>query len=214
MPDYTKGKIYAIRSHQTEEVYIGSSVQTLCVRLAGHRRSYNHYMNGDNHYVTSFDILKYGDAYIELIEHHSCLCKEELHKREGQLIRETPNCVNKHIAGRTNKEYNEDNKDKIKQASKQYRDENKDRLNQQSRQYYEDNKDKIAQQQKQYCENNKDRLKQYKKQYYEDNKDTLNQYKKQYYEQNHEQYYKDNKDRINQRRRQRRADKKKQATEP
>jgi hypothetical protein len=103
MPDYTKGKIYAIRSHRTDEIYIGSSVQTLCMRMTGHRRSYKHYKNSGKKYASSFDILKYDDAYIELIEHHPCLCREDLCKREGEVIRTTPNCVNRRIAGRTKK---------------------------------------------------------------------------------------------------------------
>ena len=45
------------------------------------------------------------------------------------------------------------------------------------KQYYQDNKDKIKEHQKQYRERNKDKIKEYKKeyskQYYEQNKDTI-----------------------------------------
>jgi hypothetical protein len=41
----------------------------------------------------------------------------ELDKREGEHIRNN-NCINKYIAGRTMKEYYEDNKEKIKQDMK------------------------------------------------------------------------------------------------
>lgn len=30
MPDYNKGKIYSLRSHQTNDIYIGSTCQKLC----------------------------------------------------------------------------------------------------------------------------------------------------------------------------------------
>ena len=65
------GKIYSIRSHQTDLIYIGSTIETrLSARLSKHRSDYKRYiMSGKfNYYVSSFEILKYNDAYIELIE--------------------------------------------------------------------------------------------------------------------------------------------------
>ena len=38
MPNYQNGKIYCIRSHQTDNIYIGSTTQKLCVRMAEHKR--------------------------------------------------------------------------------------------------------------------------------------------------------------------------------
>jgi hypothetical protein len=35
--DYKNGKIYAIRSYQTEDIYIGSTLQTLTKRLSKHK---------------------------------------------------------------------------------------------------------------------------------------------------------------------------------
>ena len=46
--------------------------------------------------------------YIELFENFPCNSKEELNKREGEIIREI-GTVNKTIAGRTHKEYYETN---------------------------------------------------------------------------------------------------------
>jgi hypothetical protein len=48
-----------------------------------------------------------------------CENKEQLNKREGEIIREI-GTLNKKIAGRTQKEYIEDNKDKIKEYKKEY----------------------------------------------------------------------------------------------
>ena len=100
MPDYSNGKIYCIRSYQTDDVYIGSTTQKLCRRMTDHRRDYKNYMNDKHHYLTSFDIIKLGDAYIELIENYPCSCREELHKKEGMYVRKMK-CVNKNIPGRT-----------------------------------------------------------------------------------------------------------------
>ena len=62
--------------------------------------------------------------YIELFENFPCNSKEELNKREGEIIREI-GTVNKQIAGRTYKEYYEDNKDEMLKKMKEYRQNNK-----------------------------------------------------------------------------------------
>ena len=104
MPEYQNGKIYALRSHQTEDVYIGSTTQPLSLRFAGHKM-----MRAK---CTSLVMFQYPDVYIELIEAFPCKTKEELNKREGEVIRAT-NCVNKNIAGRTVKEWYRENRDRI-----------------------------------------------------------------------------------------------------
>lgn len=108
MPNYQNGKIYCIRSHQTDKVYVGSTTVLLSARMAKHRWACKtNYKN-----PMSQHIIKYGDAYIELIKLYPCSCRSELEREEGKYIREM-NCVNKVIAGRTIAEYYEDNKEKM-----------------------------------------------------------------------------------------------------
>ena len=149
--DYKNGKIYTIRSHQTDKIYIGSTTQPLSKRLSYHKTQYKQYLNGKSPFITAYDILQYEDAYIELLEEYPCDNREQLFKKEGELIRGGSNCVNKRIEGRTNKQYKEDNKDKIKEYQKEYNEQNKE----QKKEYYQQNKDKILQQQKEYREQNK-----------------------------------------------------------
>ena len=189
MPDYQKSKIYAIKSYQTEMIYIGSTTQILSKRLGEHRTNYK-----KNVAISSKKILKYEDYYIELIENFPCNTKEELLKREGFHIRENINiCVNHEIAGRTKQEYIQDNIEKIKQ----YRQDNVEKIKETKKQYYQNNVEKI----KQYRQDNIDKLKQYDKQYRQDNAEKYKQYDKQYRQDNAEkykQYYQDNKERIKQ----------------
>ena len=69
------------------------------------------------------------DWFIELYEEFPCENKEQLCKKEGEVIR-LIGTLNSQIAGRTDKEYYEDNKDKLlkqmKDYSKTYRKNNKD----------------------------------------------------------------------------------------
>ena len=152
---YNKSMIYTIRSPATDKYYIGSTTQILCKRFSDHNVNYKSYLKGTGNYMTSFKIIELGDSYIELLEEINCENKNQLERREGELIREHKhNCVNKNIAGRTKKEYKIDNIDKTKQygidnieiilkRSKQYYDDNKEFVKANNKQYYNDNKDKI-----------------------------------------------------------------------
>ena len=126
--DYANGKIYTIRSYLTDNIYIGSTTQSLTKRLSKHKADYKWFITGNGNNVTSFEIIKFGDAYIELLEEFPCETKNQLCKREGELIREN-NCVNKNIAGRTRAEYRDDNKDKNNENQKLYYQDNKDKIN-------------------------------------------------------------------------------------
>ena len=140
--NYKNGKIYSIRNYETDKYYIGSTCQTLTKRLSKHKSNYRDWQNNGKKYVTSFEILKCNDCYIELLEEFPCENKNQLQKREGELIREHKlNCVNIVIPLRTDKEYYEDNKDKIKLYKKEYYEDNKDKI----KEYYITNKEKINQ---------------------------------------------------------------------
>ena len=133
MPDYSKGKIYKLWSPSTGLTYIGSTCQSIAMRLAGHVRSKKCHDSGKSlNYLTSYEILDYNDYRIDLLEEYPCENRMQLNKREGEIITQI-DCINKNIAGRTQKQYYEDNKEKIKQ----YYEDNKETLNKQSKQYRE-----------------------------------------------------------------------------
>ena len=119
MPNYSDGKIYAIRSYQTDQVYIGSTTQNLPKRFHEHKQSYQAYLKTQKKYISSFEMLKYDDCYIELIKKCPCESREELLREEGMKIREM-NCVNKKIEGRTHKEYFDDNREEHNEKMKEY----------------------------------------------------------------------------------------------
>jgi hypothetical protein len=169
MPDFKQGKIYCLRSHQTDDVYIGSTCQPLSKRKVDHKTNYKRWKNGKCGYVTSFEIIKYDDCYIELLEECPCDNKNQLERREGQLIREMK-CINKLVAGRSKKEYNKENKEQIKEYNKKYNEEHKEQIAEHYKKYYEANKEHIAKQQKKYYEENKEQIKEQKKEYREAHK--------------------------------------------
>jgi hypothetical protein len=93
--NYALGKIYKIVDNTNDQCYVGSTCEPILARrLAGHVAQYNSYLNGKQHYISSFDILKNGDYDIILIENFPCGNKDELHARERHWSNEIP-CVNK-----------------------------------------------------------------------------------------------------------------------
>jgi hypothetical protein len=93
--------------------------------MGEHRRQYRYYQEGNgiqekSKGCTSREILQYEDAYIELVENYPCDTKEQLLKREGEVIRNTFNCINCCVSGRTQQQWREDNKEVLKQKQHEY----------------------------------------------------------------------------------------------
>lgn len=152
-PNYRNGKIYSIRSYLTDDIYIGSTTLSLSRRMSQHRDNFKRGI-----YVSSQEIMKHGDAYIELVEDCPCDSREQLHRREGQVIRITDKCVNKFIAGRTDAERYQDNKEAILQRQAEYRQNNKEAISQRLAEYYQDNKTAIIQNIKEYQATHKEQI--------------------------------------------------------
>ena len=95
---YQRGKIYKIISNQTDDVYYGSTIEiVLSNRLAKHRNNYKSWLSEKFPYITSFEIMKYSDAKIILLESYPCTSRYELIGRE-QFYIDNNECVNKHNA--------------------------------------------------------------------------------------------------------------------
>jgi len=144
--NYNKAYIYKLWSLQTEDIYIGSSTTDKRLRLSLHKSHYRQFLKGKKKYcLTSSNIVKYPDCKIEIIEKFPCNNRAELEKREGEIQRAT-DCCNKNIAGRSNKEYYIDNREKYKEYYKEYYDDNKEKF----KEYYNDNREKKLKNQKIY----------------------------------------------------------------
>ena len=145
MPDYQNGKIYKLWSPQgtEDEIYIGSTCDEL------YKRKYNH-KQPTNNCKSKILFEKYDDVRIELVEEYPCNSKAELNKKEGEYIKNNK-CLNRNVAGRTHKEYCEDNKESIKEYLHHYQKEyyfknyekNKEKILERKKKYYQDNKEKI-----------------------------------------------------------------------
>jgi hypothetical protein len=118
--EYKNGKIYTIRyTNDDTLIYVGSPTQPLYKRFMDHKKSVT------NEKIHAYNMLLYQkmretdihDWYIELYEDFQAERKEQLNKREGEIIREIAT-LNKRIEGRTPKEWIVTNKNKLKEYNK------------------------------------------------------------------------------------------------
>jgi len=185
MSKYQNGKIYKITSEQSDKYYIGSTIQKLCDRLGRHISDYTIYSQGNGKYISSFELIKNDDYKIELIELFPCEDRQELERREGELqLQNIDVIVNKKIAGRTDKEWREENKVEIAKKKKIYKETNKIEISKKQKIYDETNKIEIAKNNKIWCEINKIEIAKKQKIYKETNKIGLAKNKKIYNETN------------------------------
>jgi hypothetical protein len=103
--------------------------------MCSHRGNYKAWCKDNTcSYTSSFEILKYDDAYIELLEECPCENSAQLHKKEGEYIRlHIDVCVNVRIAGRPSNErykiFHEIHKEERNAQQKIYREANKEQIN-------------------------------------------------------------------------------------
>jgi len=171
---YKRGKIYTIRCRYDDSlIYVGSTIDSLAKRMGGHRRT-------PDHRATSLYKLVEGDWnnwYIELYENYPCNNKQELERREGQVIREIAT-INKCIAGRTLKEYYLDNRDELLEYQKEYNNNNREKIAERMKEYHRNNREKLLEKKKEYRNNNLDKILEKDNKYYQHNRDQILEKKK------------------------------------
>lgn len=191
MPHYQNSIIYKIKHNEDFDdtnIYVGST-SNFKNRKSAHKSACCN--EKDKNY--NFPIYQYirsnggWNAWVIIpIEKYSCNDKDELIIRERyyiDLLRSTLNIVK---PGRTNKEWCEDNKEKIAEKQKEYYEANKKKVLEHCKQYRNDNKEKIQEYQKIYRYDNTETSKEYRKKYYEDNKEKITKSLKKYRNDNKE----------------------------
>ena len=157
---YSRGKIYKLVSSQTQDVYYGSTIEDkLTNRLAGHRKGYKRWLNHKYNFSTSFEIIKFDDCKIILVENFPCNSIYELLAREQYHI-ENNECVNKYKAytGFTKDEYNN-----------QYYHDHRNEIIEQKKEYHQNHRTEIIEKQRIYNQSHRQEI----KQYYEKNKEKI-----------------------------------------
>ena len=180
------GIIYKITDLDTKKYYIGSSKHTLDCRVKGHKRLFESFKKGKSYYCASYEILESDNYKVDVIEQYPCNTKKELERREGELIKEGKlnggYCVNLNIPGRTNKEYYQDNRDKLNALQKKYREDNREYYKEYRKEWQKDNREYRKKYDKEYREENRDKIAVRYKKWQKDNPEKIKVSQKKYYE--------------------------------
>ena len=115
-------KLIPTCEHQEGDIYIGSTTTTIAKRFSDHKH------NTSKKCSSKILFDKYGIENIaaELVEYFPSCSKKDLAIQEGLYQRKLA-CVNKNIAGRTQKEYRADHyESRIKEYQRQWREANRE----------------------------------------------------------------------------------------
>ena len=95
---YEFGKVYMITNGENNLIYIGSTYRPLSYRFSIHKYNFKKYTNNNTGcYMSAYDVLRYQNCEIELIENVNCNSRKDLQNREKHYIQLYGNrCVNKH----------------------------------------------------------------------------------------------------------------------
>ena len=146
--DYQNAIIFKIISKNSNEIYIGATVQRLSSKIATIRADYKRFLNGKKKFNPVFKLLESGDIDYERIDKTPCDNMEEL----NEILMKYKNkydCIDKNdkIEGgltptqKKNKTYYEKNKNELKEQSKKYYKANKNEILKQKKKYYEKTKE-------------------------------------------------------------------------
>lgn len=198
--DYSNGKIYCIRNNIDEQIYIGSTCQSLSKRMAYHRQDAKK-TNRQNTLIYPL-MLDYGieNFYIELIEEYSCENSNQLEKREGELIREMKASLNQKVAGRTMDEYKVECAEQIKQSkalrAKTYAEKNPEKVKNRRKEYYWKDPEKYREDTRKYNEEHREAVLAKKREYYHNNREKILENRRKYAQEHQEEINQRNRERY------------------
>jgi hypothetical protein len=146
--DYSKGKVYMIRSKDEDCVpYVGSTTkQYLSQRIEKHHSNYKNWKKNGKGFMSSFTLFEkyeFKNCYIELLELCPCKSIEELLKKEREWF-DKLNCVNivkpfisKEEMVEYFKIYQQEHKEQIAEKAKIYQQEHKEQIAEKMKEKYE-----------------------------------------------------------------------------
>jgi group I intron endonuclease len=140
--DYSKGKIYKITNDFNNDIYVGSSCDTLIKRFSYHKKDSKKEKNKEHPFYKLMNEIGHTRFRIQLVEDCPCEDTYQLRQREGHFIREM-GTLNLVIAGRTRTEYKQDNKEKLREKEKEYRENNKEIINKKKKEFRKEHKEEI-----------------------------------------------------------------------
>ena len=138
-------KIYC-KDENIKDCYVGST-NDLNRRKWAHKSNCNN-INSKRHYLKVYQFIRANGGFenfdfIILEQFENKMIKQDLFKIEGSYIKNNNATLNCLVAGRTEQEYYDDNKEQISEQKKIKYEKNKEKILEYYKQKYEDNKEKL-----------------------------------------------------------------------
>jgi hypothetical protein len=170
--DYSKCEMYKIvcKDEELNYIYVGHTTD-FTKRKSGHKTKSR--TSELKLYKTIREHGGWDNFKMLQIETFPCNNRREAEAREDKLMTELKANMNHYRASRSKKEFNQDNKEKIREQNKTYYEANKEHVRERHKQYHEANKEQLYERMKQYQETNKEHIREQKKTHYEANKDKI-----------------------------------------
>jgi hypothetical protein len=175
--DYSKCLIYKLvcNNLDVKDCYVGHTTNYK-QRKNAHRTACI-FPHQKGHNLKVYQFIRENGGWINwsmvLVENYPCNNGIEARARERYWYEILNASLNSEVPNRSNKEWCEDNKEKIAEYYKEWYENNKEHLAENHKNYYETNKEKITEINKKYRENNKEIIAERKKIYYENNNEQI-----------------------------------------
>jgi hypothetical protein len=203
---------YTIKSTEGVEVYVGFTIHDELERWSGHLRNYGLFKRGKAKSCGTVCVIfdKYGwkTCILTFIESGEYATVREARRRESEIIKATPNCVNFIRDGGLTEE---EKAEKKKQQDKDYYETHKEERQGYIKEWTEKNKEEVAQKKKEKYLANKEEIRERQRIKRLENKEKVNARRKELRQANKEAakaHYEANKDEINRKKREWRLRKK------
>ena len=177
--DYSKTVIYKIVSNDLTitDIYVGSST-CFTKRKCKHKASCK-----SSHYKV-YEMIRANGGWVNWtmieIEKYPCKDGNEARARERHWYEELQATLNSQIPNRSDKEYREDNKEKISEYKKDYGKINHESITEYKKKHYEANRESIAEYHKKHYEANRELITEKQREYNKKNKEKISEQKSGY----------------------------------
>ena len=175
--DYSRTIMYKIVSNDLsiKDCYVGHTTN-FSKRKATHKFHCNNENSNKSNYLL-YNVIRENGGWCSWsmiqLEEYPCNSVNEACSRERYWLETLSATLNKQVPTRTKKEYNETNKEELREKKKEYCEKNKEEIREKQKEYYKNNREERDEKHKEYYETHREEIKKYHKEYYETIKDAL-----------------------------------------
>lgn len=188
---YQNGKIYRLVNSVDDEFYVGSTCTSLAKRFYNHKKDAKR--DTSRQVYAHLNDVGWDNVSIVLVCSSPCQSKNELERKEREVIEELKPSLNKNKPGRTLQDdyeckarYAETNPEKVRESKTRYAEANPEKVRESKARYVEANREKVRESKIRYNMENKEKILESRAKVREQNREKIREYFANYYQANKE----------------------------